>query len=369
MAVFQEKNKKRWTKDGRKWYFKCYYSDLQGNKVCKKSKMFAKQSEAKEEERKFLQAVRLQIPTTKMNFKELIELYKAFQETHVKITTYDVIKKKLKNLEYLNNIYLNDFNINHFNVWKKEINKKNLSTTYKNNIYKTLRAIMNHGVKYYDLSFLNNILHKMTGFTNPNELKKEMLFFTYEEYSKFILQEEDIKFKAYFETLYFCGLRKGEANALNWNDINFEKQTININKNVSLKIKGEKYKILPTKTKGSNRILPIPNKLLNDLKLLKTEYEQYSNFELSWFVFGGVYPLADTTVQVHKNNNCKLANVKKIRIHDFRHSCASLLINNGASINLVAKYLGHNDISTTLNTYSHMFKNEFDDIMKIMNNL
>ena len=65
-------------------------------------------------------------------------------------------------------------------------------------------------------------------------------------------------------------------------------------------------------------------------------------------MFGGIEPLKDTTIEAHKNKNCKLSGVKQIRIHDFRHSCASLLIKNGASISLVAKYLGHSDISTTL---------------------
>ena len=63
------------------------------------------------------------------------------------------------------------------------------------------------------------------------------------------------------------------------------------------------------------------------------------------------------------------ANLKQIRIHDFRHSCASLLINSGVSIALVAKYLGHSNISTTLNTYTHMFKTEMEEITKIIENL
>lgn len=113
----------------------------------------------------------------------------------------------------------------------------------------------------------------------------------------------------------------------------------------------------------------LPQKLENNLKLLYDEYSQYINFNTEWFVFGGISSLKDTAVTNHKNNNCELANVKQIRIHDFRHSCASLLINNGASISLVAKYLGHSNISTTLNTYTHMFKNEMDQIVNTIDNL
>lgn len=61
-----------------------------------------------------------------------------------------------------------------------------------------------------------------------------------------------------------------------------------------------------------------------------------------------------------------MARVKDIRIHDFRHSCASLLIDSGTNITLVAKYLGHTKIDETLNTYSHMYQNRLDTIVSII---
>ena len=61
-----------------------------------------------------------------------------------------------------------------------------------------------------------------------------------------------------------------------------------------------------------------------------------------------------------------MARVKDIRIHDFRHSCTSLLIDSGANITLVAKYLGHTKIDETLNTYSHMYQNILDTIVSII---
>ena len=64
-----------------------------------------------------------------------------------------------------------------------------------------------------------------------------------------------------------------------------------------------------------------------------------------------------------------MAGLKEIRIHDFRHSCASILINSGASIMVVAKFLGHAKIDETLNTYSHLFKNKLDEVVQTMENL
>ena len=370
MPAFQEKNSSKWTKDGRKWFFKCYYKNLQGMRTCKKSKLFLNKKEALEEERIFLNEVKFKIPTSNITFRQLKEDYYNYKKDKVKITTIDILRKRLNYISPLYNIKLNEFNINHFDIWKKEISNKKLSTSYKNNIYKTLRSLLNFAITYFDMIELNSILNKITNFTNPNELKKEMNFYTYEEFSRFIAEEKNLKYKAYFELLYYCGLRKGEANALNWrDDVDLANNQINVNKNVTQKIKGNKYVILPVKTKSSNRILPMPKVLVDDLKTLKKEYMEYSNFDDKWFVFGGIFPLSDTSVQVHRDMCCNLSGVKHIRIHDFRHSCASLLINNGASITLVAKYMGHSNISTTLNTYSHMFKNQFNDIINIIDKL
>lgn len=77
----------------------------------------------------------------------------------------------------------------------------------------------------------------------------------------------------------------------------------------------------------------------------------------------------ESTIQAKKNMYCKSAELRQIRVHDFRHSCASLLINKGASIALVSKYLGHSNISITLDTYTHMFKSELKNMTDILNKL
>lgn len=378
MAVLQEKKngKPVKTKDGRSWFFKTTYKDLKGNIKQFKSKKYELKRDAEDAERKFLMSLTDKVEFKDMTFKDLILDFDSNKKDKVKITTYSNYNKFYKLLEDLDNIKLKDFSITHFNKWKENINKKSYSTRYKNNIYKFLRTLLNYAVKYHDFNF-NQLLNKISNFTNPNERKKEMLFWTYEEYNTFIAEEEDIRYKTFFETLYYCGLRKGEANALTWKDINFESKTITINKNLTQKIKGEKYIILPTKTKGSNRTLPITDKLLSELINLKEFYIKYNNFSNSWFVFGGISPLTDSSTHLHKAQNVKKANKKlgtdkkinNIRLHDFRHSCASLLISKGANISLVSKYLGHSNISTTLNTYTHMFKNELEDIVKELNKL
>ena len=363
MAIYQTSKK---TKDGRTWYFSVHYKDLQGKDKKYNSKLFATKKEAAEAQANY--QFLSKNTGSKLTIKELELAYLDFQKNKVKISTYNNYHKYTENLKSIENIKVENFNINQFNLWKKEIDNKNYSTNYKNHQYKFLIAIFNYAEKYYEIN-LTTIKNKMSGFSDPNELKKEMLFFTYDEFKLFINEITELKYKTYFETLYYCGLRKGEANVLNWNDIDFDNHTISITKNLTLKLKGLEYVILPPKTKNSIRLLPMPKILENDLKELKKEYSKYSNFSNKWFVYGGIAPLKDTTIANKKNIACKNAKIKEIRIHDFRHSCASLLINNGASLPLVSKYLGHSNITTTLNTYTHMFKNELQDIVDSLNKL
>lgn len=369
MTVYQEKNKNKLTKDGRSWYFRCYYTDGYGNRKQKESKKFFMKKDALDAEREFLNSLEISVPTKKMTIYDLKNEYLEYKKQTVKITTIGRIKVFSKYFEIIDNVIINDFDIKTFEKWKKSINEINVSATYKNKIYTHLKALLKYAIRFHDFYKLETVLNKMEGFSNPNELKKEMKYFTYEEFKKFIIQEKDIKYKTFFEILYYCGLRKNEANALTWNDIDFEKNIIRINKSVALKIKGIKYKILPPKTNSSNRILPITVTLKESLLQLKHYYEKHYNFSKDWFVFGGVYPIGETSLCNHKNKCCDAAHLDRIRIHDFRHSCASLLINNGASISLVSKYLGHSNISTTLNVYTHFFKNEFEDIICLINNL
>ena len=100
--------------------------------------------------------------------------------------------------------------------------------------------------------------------------------------------------------------------------------------------------------------------------ILKCIHEQFNE---NYFVTGDMFPVATNTITNHKNQNCRLANVKQIRIHDFRHSCASLLINKGANVQVVAKYLGHTKIEETLKTYAHLFLSSLDEIVEVIDRL
>ncbi len=370
MAV-KKLNKKEWTKDGRKWIFYDYIKNLDGSRRKYKSKRFFTKSEALYAEREFLITnTNYTKQNRNMTFKDLYKLYYQYKRDKVKITTLKTYQDRLKFFKNLENIKLKDFNITHFEIWKNEINSLCLSTTYKNNIFKFLKSLLNYATKWYNFNFLSTY-NKMTNFTNPNETQKEMKFFTFEEFKQFISVENDILYKTMYEMFYYCGLRRGELRGLTWQDINFDNHTLRVTKNI-VNINGDEgkhYIVTTPKTRSSFRTIPIPKVLFNDLNQLFHIIQTHPLFDCTWYVFGDANPITNGKIRYRKNKLCKLAKVKQIRIHDFRHSCASLLINSNASITLVAKYLGHTKINETLNTYSHFFKNQMDEIINIIDKL
>lgn len=367
ISIRQAKNNEC-TKDGRSWYVDLTYRDLLGKRHRYHSKKFATRREAKDHEAEFKVKIKNQTEFTNLTFKDLIQEHYQYQQDKVKVTTLSNYRNMMVYLEPLENIKLESFNIRHFEMWRQFMNSKPISTRYKNGVYKYLKALMNFGTKWYDINFVK-VYNKMTNFTNPNERKKEMLFYTLDEFQRFLSVETNLKFRCAFQTLFYCGLRNGELRGLTWNDIDFNRSTLTVNKNI-VKVPdpktGKPYTVTSPKTSSSYRTIPIPNFLLKDLSDLYNDDANYYGFRESWYVFGNIDPLSATTLLDRKTKNAFMARVKDIRIHDFRHSCASLLIDSGANITLVAKYLGHTKIDETLNTYSHMYQNRLDTIVNII---
>ena len=363
MSVKQVK-KELATKDGRRWIFYTRAEDNMGIKKKYNSKKYMTRKEAEEAEKEFkIKMAKKELNLSDMTFKDLWEEFYDYKMDKVKKNTLYGYRKNICRLEYFMKIKIKDLSIQDYLFWRSTIVKLPLAVKTKNGYYKLLKAILNYGVKWHDFNF-TSIYNKMEKFTDPNGMVKEMKFYTPEEFKKFISCEDELQFITFFKTLYFCGLRIGEISALTWEDIDLDKHTITINKSLSY-IEGEYYTSRP-KTKNSIRTLPMPNSLYEDYVKFYEESKKYYNFKNSWYVFGQTKPFSGEYLRKRKRRIADEAGVKQIRIHDFRHSCASLLINNGANVMVVAKYLGHAKIDVTLNTYSHLFNNKMEDIVNLV---
>lgn len=369
MAVRQV-SKDKITKDGRRWYFYTRVF-LNGKSKLYTSKCYSTRKEAMAAERDFLASVtKKEINLSTMTFQELYEEFVDYKKDKVKLSTLRISEQNIRQLTEFLNLRIKDIKLDHYLAWRKRINALDLKDKNKNGYYKLLKAILNYGTKWHDFNF-TPIYSKMEKFHNPNAIPEEMKFYTWEEFKQFLSVIDDIKWKCVFEVLYFCGLRKGELLGLTWDNIDFENNQLSVVKNVIPTYTNGKgaYMITAPKTKSSIRTLPIPNRVINDLLVYYNQSKRQYGFNYNWFVFGDMEPLHRNTLRSAKIRFEKEANVKEIRLHDFRHNCASILINNGASIMVVAKYLGHTKIDETLNTYSHLFKNKLEEITKTMDQL
>lgn len=365
MAVYESKNP---TKDGRKYFFRIKYKDIFGIVHDYSSPKFKTLKETKEEEARYRIRISDQdICTSNITILQAWLELKEQKSKQIKKQTAIKNDNMFKHLKPIQDLKINDLNYQKYKQFVSYIESLNYCAKYANKILGLFRQIIIYASKYYNTS--DSILKFIENFKEVNVIKEEMLFFTFEEYQQFDSVIQDLEYHTFFELLYYNGLRQGEAQALTWDDIDFIKKEVKINKTLMTKIKGENWTISSPKTKNSIRVLPLTNNLLNDLKMMQKRAKEYVDYSDKWFVFGNSIPFKESTIQRRKNEYCKLAEVKQIRVHDFRHSCASLLINKGANVALVSKYLGHSDITMTLNTYTHMFKNELEDITNLLNRL
>lgn len=245
-----------------------------------------------------------------------------------------------------------------------------LSTNTINKIMILLKKIFDVGLRkgYYTTNPVK-LLKKL-----PIE-KTKMQFWTVKEFQQFLtlFEPEEYNIKLLFTLLFFSGLRLGEALALTWQDIDFSTNTIHITKSVYVN-KGVSY-ISSTKTKAGTRRIIINKKLSQELQYWQQQQkhllEQFTSDSMSLQVFQSS-PIMITKNSIEKQYKKILerdATLKKIRIHDFRHSHASLLINQGEDYLVVKERLGHASITTTIDTYSHLYPSKQKDLADKLDDL
>ncbi|VQX84252.1 site-specific recombinase, phage integrase family [Streptococcus pneumoniae] len=247
---------------------------------------------------------------------------------------------------------------------------KPLSTNTINKIMILLKKIFDVGLRkgYYSNNPVK-LLKKL-----PIE-KPKIQFWTIAEFQQFLklFEIDEYNIKLLFTVLFFTGLRLGEALALTWQDIDFTSNTIHVTKSTYVN-KGISH-ISTTKTKAGTRRIIINKKLSQELetwqKKQEKQLQQFSNDITTLQVFQNS-PIIITKDAIEKQYKKILERdntLKKIRIHDFRHSHASLLINNGEDYLVVKERLGHASITTTIDTYSHLYPSKQKELADKLDDL
>ena len=340
MAAF--KNKTNGT-----WYVQFRYTDWKGERQQKLKRGFATKKEAQAWEREFLMQKQADV---NMTFESFAQLYEKDMKPKLKLNTWltkeSIIQKKI--LPYFGKRKLSEITAKDVMDWQNAIRGltdakgKPYSPTYLKTVHNQLSALFNHAVRYYGLQVNPAAKAGNMGV----EERREMLFWTKEEYLKFAdaMMDKPLSYYA-FEMLYWCGIREGELLALTPTDFDFEAGTVSISKSYQ-RLKGKDVITTP-KTKKSNRVIKMP-------KFLCGEMEDYLKMFYSTGVNERIFPVSKHYLHHEMDRGAKAAGVKRIRIHDLRHSHISLLIDMGFTTLAIADRVGHESIDITYR-YAHLF--------------
>ena len=341
-----------------KWFAKFYYTNWQGIKKQKWKRGFATKKEALGFERDFLEK---QSANPDMTFQNLYEIYMEDMAARLKRSTLLTKKAVLQThiLPFFGSKPINEIKASDVRRWQAKLmsSPNNYSQTYLKKINTELNSIINYAKRFYDLN--TNPCGKAD--TIGKAKAEEMDYWTYDEYIAF---REGVKDKPLsyicFEVLYWTGMREGELLALSPADIDLDNKLISINRTYQ-RIGGKDVFTSP-KTRKSKRKIPIPDFLCQELSdYIQSRYMLDADERL--------FPVTKSYLSHEMIRGCKNTGVKKIRIHDIRHSHASLLINQGCDALMLADRLGHEKVSTTLNTYSHLFPHKQQELVHSLESL
>lgn len=340
MAAFKNK-------DNGTWFVQFRYTDWKGERQQKMKRGFATKREALAWEREFLMEKQADI---NMTFESFAGLYEKDVRPKIKLNTWltkeSIIKKKI--LPYFGKRKLSEITAKDIIDWQNEIrgltdhHGRPLSKTYLKTVHNQLSAIFNHAIRYYGLQINPAARAGNMGV----EERKEMQFWTREEYTKFseAMMDKPISYYA-FEMLYWCGIREGELLALTPADFNFKRGTVSINKSYQ---RINKQDVITTpKTPKSIRVIQMPQFLCEEMQdYLKMLYGAEKDSR--------IFPISKNYLHREMDRGCKATGVKRIRIHDLRHSHVSLLIDMGFTALAIADRVGHESIDITYR-YAHLF--------------
>jgi len=338
------------------WYVMTRYRDWKGERKQKCKRGFATKRAAQDWEQKFHMQNAADMD---MTFEAFYEIYTKDMKARLKenswITKQNIVETKI--LPYFGQRKISEITTKDVIAWQNEQlayrdeMHKPYSQTYLKTLHNQLSAIFNHAVRFYDLRA--NPASKAGNM--GNEERREMLFWTKEEYQKFAAEMMDKPVSYYaFEMLYWCGIREGELLALTPADFDFQNSTVRINKSYQ-RLHGEDV-ITSPKTKKSNRTIKMP-------QFLCEEMQDYLGMLYGLKKKDRIFTVTKSYLHHEMDRGSKAAGVKRIRIHDLRHSHISLLIDIGFSAVAIADRVGHESIEITYR-YAHLFPSKQSEMAK-----
>ena len=319
-----------------------------------------------------------QTVSNSMTIGQLYEEYIKAKEPDVRYSSLVKTKNCLTKgvLPTLQDVKLTKLSNQLLQNWKNGMTGKGFSQTTLRNYYAEFRGMLNYAVKmeYISKNPLVTIGNFKEAFTEKP--KDKLHYYTAEQFSTFIAEAKrkasqkgslkEWSYYVFFAIAFYTGARKGEILALKWSDI--DGNIMHIRRSIAQKY-GKGDLETPPKNKSSYRVLQIPKPLLDILADQKQRQKQEKNFSEDFRICGGVIPIRDSSLTKKNVEYAEAVGLPHIRIHDFRHTHATLLVNEGINIQEIARRLGHSNVEITWNTYSHLYPREEERAVAILDKI
>lgn len=249
------------------------------------------------------------------------------------------------------------------NLSRKDGQTRSLSNYMKEDIYKTLKNVFKHAHKWKVIA-----TNPMDGVNKPqdkNEEKRDVNVYEPEEVTALLTaaQSEPFHWRIFITLAIVAGVRRGENLGIEWSKVNFETGTIDISQSITKGLNGAVIK--SPKTKSSRRLISLPPSVMEELKLFRTHWvkerlmmgDRWTEQKREWLYCTEngkhLYPTSPTNWW---RSFTKRAGIRYIRLHDLRHTSATLLIAKGVHAKIISERLGHSSIKITMNTYGHALR-------------
>ncbi|MGH2319347.1 tyrosine-type recombinase/integrase [Planococcus sp. SE5232] len=334
MPVYKDEQRKT-------WYFKVRYKDMYGINKQKLKRGFEKRKDAIAAEADFVSSIKDSF-SDEVTFDEVFLhniSFKTYKEKTIKrrVNEYNLhIKPKFGHLK------LKDISMRQVMDFKTYLENNFKSLNSARTVYSNFKVIINHSVKFYNMK-----IDPTLKIEPIKRVKAKVNYMKKEEFESRLQEFTIHHYQELTHTLFFTGLRIGEALALQWKNVDL----VNMKLFVAHTLDVNKRELGPPKNSASEAFIPLHRSIVDMLIEIKKESaEKFHGFNDDYFVFGGLQPYHYS--HFHK----KFRQVyPELRIHDTRHSYATHLINNGADLYLIKELMRHSSIQETANTYSHLY--------------
>lgn len=318
------------------------------------------------------------LSVTRMTVQDLYDEYIKAKQNEVRysslVKTKNCIEKGV--LMALGDKQLSKLTPKMMQDWKNAIGEKGFAQATLRNYYGEFRQMLNYAVKMEYIP--KNPLTLIGNFKEAFEIKSKdkLQYYTADQFKAFIseakkaAQEKDTinewSYYVFFCIAFYTGARKGEIYALKWTDI--ENNILHIRRSIAQKY-GTGNIETPPKNKSSYRDLQMPAPLIAILSEHKKRQMNDTHFNENYRICGGIDCIRDSTVCNKNFEYADKAGLPHIRIHDFRHTHATLLVNEGINIQEIARRLGHSNVEITWNTYSHLYPREEERAIAVLDKI